>query len=163
MLEKLIIYFVYKTKGHITKTQLVKFLYLADLYAVKWTGKPLTDLNWYCYKFGPWNSEIERVLTEMEGETILSETQGDTVLIKPANIKENLNNFHLPLGIKLMLDNIRKEWAGSGKDKLKSLIDYTYNTEPMSAFKNLSSIDKQQKIPLNLQLEHKKIIEELGS
>jgi len=45
MLEQLIKYFVYKTKGYITKTQLVKFIYLADLYAVKWTGKQLTDLN----------------------------------------------------------------------------------------------------------------------
>lgn len=43
MLEQLILYFVCKTKGHITKTQLVKFLYLADLYSVKWTGQQLTD------------------------------------------------------------------------------------------------------------------------
>lgn len=34
MLDLLIKYFVYQTKGHITKTQLVKFLYLADLYSV---------------------------------------------------------------------------------------------------------------------------------
>ena len=49
MLEKLIIYFVYKTKGHIIKTQLVKFLYLADLGAVKWQDKQLTDIDWRYY------------------------------------------------------------------------------------------------------------------
>ena len=34
MLETLILYFVYQTKGNITKIQLVKFLYLADLYVL---------------------------------------------------------------------------------------------------------------------------------
>jgi hypothetical protein len=47
MLETLILYFVYQTNGFLTKIQLVKFLYLADLYSVKWTGKQLTDLDWY--------------------------------------------------------------------------------------------------------------------
>lgn len=55
MLEQLILYFVCKTKGRITKTQLVKFLYLADLYSVKWTEHQLTELDWYYYNHGPWD------------------------------------------------------------------------------------------------------------
>ncbi len=65
MLEQLILYFVCKTKGYITKTQLVKFLYLADLYSVKWTKKQLTDLDWCYYLRGPWNQEIDTTLEKL--------------------------------------------------------------------------------------------------
>ncbi|WP_197671685.1 hypothetical protein [Geminocystis sp. NIES-3708] len=53
MLEKLIVFFVCKIKGNITKTQLLKFLYLADLGAVKWQDKQLTDVDWRYYLNGP--------------------------------------------------------------------------------------------------------------
>jgi hypothetical protein len=70
LVDQLIKYFVYETKGFITKTQLVKFIYLADLYAVKWTGKQLTDLDWCYYHYGPWNEEIDTALARMEGVDI---------------------------------------------------------------------------------------------
>ncbi len=52
MLRKLINFFVNETKGQITKIQLVKFIYLMDLYMVKWTGKQLTNLDWRYYLHG---------------------------------------------------------------------------------------------------------------
>lgn len=72
MLEDLIKYFVYETKRHITKTKLVKFLflYLADLYSVKWTGKQLTKLDWYYYKHSPWDEDIDMALERMNGKEI---------------------------------------------------------------------------------------------
>ena len=125
MLDKLIKYFVYATKGYITKTQLIKFLYLADLYSVKWTGQQLTELDWCYYNFGPWNQDIDT-----------------------------------PLSLRLVLDNIRREWAGAGQEKLKALLEYVYSTAPMLAVKDTHK--PEEKIKLNLLVEREKLISELG-
>jgi Protein of unknown function (DUF4065) len=160
MLDRLIKYFVYATKGHITRIQIIRFLYLADLYAVKWTGNQLTELDWYYYHFGPWHEDIDVALDKMNGKEISIETEGMTTLIRLGANAENLDSLQLPLSLKLVLDNIRREWAGSGQDKMKQLLDYVYTTAPMLAVK-----DKHQpteKVRLNLQVEREKLISELG-
>lgn len=158
MLEKLILYFVIRTKGHITKTQLVKFLYLADLYSVKWTGQQLTDLEWCYYKHGPWNEEIDAALRLME--SIILECQGDATLVKLREDGSTVKDIHLSDGLELMLENIRKEWAGAGNGKFDELIKYVYSTAPMVEAKRQSS--SQDKAPLNLQLERDKLLAEIG-
>ncbi len=160
MLEKLILYFVEKTKGYITKTQLVKFLYLADLYAVKWTGKQLTELDWRFYKHGPWHEEIDAVLNSLKQNNQLCEvSSGNTRLIKLTNINYP-GDFQFSESLELMLDNIRKEWAGAGNDKFNDLLNYVYQTEPMK--EAISKYKPEQKAQLNLQLEREKLLLELG-
>ena len=161
MLQELIKYFVSKTKGYITKTQLVKFLYLADLYSVKWTGKQLTELDWYYYHFGPWHESIDIALNQMEGKEIFQqEFETGTILIKPATEHSESDDSELPVGVKLMLDNIRREWAGITQDKQKQLLDYVYNTAPMLEVKD--SHKPEEKVRLNLQKEREELISELG-
>ncbi|NES65430.1 MAG: SocA family protein [Okeania sp. SIO2D1] len=157
MLEQLIKYFVYETKGHITKTQLVKFLYLADLYSVKWTGKQLTKLDWYFYNHGPWHEDIDMALKRMNGKEICQE-EGQVKFIKPGAEAGKTEDLKLPKSLMLMLDNIRREWAGS--DKLNQLLDYVYNTAPMLAVKDTHK--PEEKVKLNLQKEREKLNEELG-
>jgi Protein of unknown function (DUF4065) len=159
MLDILIKYFVYATKGHITKIQLIRFLYLADLYAVKWTGKQLTELNWYYYHFGPWHEDIEVALDQMNGKEISIETQGNITLIKLGKESGNIDDLQLSLSLKLILDNIRREWAGSGQDKIKQLLDYVYSTAPMLAVREKHQ--PEEKARLNLQVEREKLISEL--
>jgi hypothetical protein len=159
MLDILIKYFVYATKGYITKIQIIKFLYLADLYAVKWTGKQLTELNWYYYYFGPWHEDIDAAFDKMNGKEISIETEGSTTLIKLGTEAENIDDLQLPVSLKLMLDNIRREWAGSGQDKMKQLLDYVYTTAPMLAVKEKHK--PEEKVRLNLQAEREKLISEL--
>lgn len=161
MLEKLIIYFVCKTNGYITKTQLVKFLYLADLAAVKWTENQLTDLDWLYYKHGPWNEETDRTLAQLyQGHILKSSQQGDAILIQPAENCPDIKALQLSKGLELMLRNIQKEWAGLNTDKIKGLLDYVYQTEPMIEAK--ANHTPEEKAPLNLHLEHKKVLAELG-
>jgi len=159
MLDVLIKYFVYATKGHITKTQLVKFLYLADLYAVKWTGKQLTELDWYYYNYGPWHEDIDAALNKMNGKEISIETEGSLIFIKLGTAAENIDNLPLAISQRLMLDNIRREWAGAGADKIKQLLYYVYSTAPMIEVKDKHK--SEEKILLNLQAEREKLISEL--
>ncbi len=160
MLDKLIKYFVYETKGHITKTQLVKFLYLADLYSVKWTGNQLTELDWCYYRHGPWNEDIDVALAKMNGKEIFQEQQGETILIRLGSEAGSVEELSLPQSLKLMLENIRKEWAGSGSEKIAQLLEYVYNTVPMvEARKNYRSEDKMN---LDLTKERENLIDDLN-
>ena len=158
MLDQLIKYFVYKTKGHITKTQLIKFLYLADLYSVKWTGNQLTELDWCYYHFGPWNEDIDAAISQMDGKEIYQEFQENTTLIRLGTEAGTINDLNLPLGLMFMLDNIRREWAGS--EKLNKLLEYVYSTAPMLEVKETHK--PQEKVKLNLQAEREKLVSELG-
>lgn len=158
MLEKLIKYFVYETKGHITKTQLVKFLYLADLYSVKWTGEPWTQLDWYYYNHGPWHEDIDETLNQMNGKEILKTLEGQTILIQLGDEAGQTEDLELPQSLMLILDNIRREWAGS--EKLDQLLNYVYQTASMLAVKDTHK--PEEKVKLNLQMEREKLNEELG-
>ncbi|AFZ45140.1 hypothetical protein PCC7418_3016 [Halothece sp. PCC 7418] len=161
MLEKLIIFFVCKTKGYITKTQLVKFLYLADLSAVKWTEKQLTDLKWRYYQYGPWNEEIDRALDQLSQDEVLKIVQqGNGVFIQPSVNCPEMKDLQFSKGLELMLRNIQKEWAGLSADKMSALLKYVYQTEPMISAQAKHS--PEEKAPLNLHLEHEKVREELG-
>ena len=124
MLEKLIQYFVYETKGHITKTQLVKFLYLADLYSVKWRGEPLTQLDWYYYNHGPWHEDIDAALNQMNGKEIIKKSDGQKIRIQLGDEAGQTEDLELPQSLMLILDNIRREWAGP--HKLDKLLEYVY-------------------------------------
>ncbi|MEM9007897.1 MAG: type II toxin-antitoxin system antitoxin SocA domain-containing protein [Cyanobacteria bacterium P01_F01_bin.86] len=159
MLEQLILYFVCKTKGHITKTQLVKFLYLADLYSVKWTSKQITELDWCYYSHGPWNQDIDKALDSM-AESVVIRTEGNTLLVGLKDKSLLSAEFDFSEGLQLMLENIRKEWAGAGNEKFNELLDYVYSTAPMIEAK--SKYESQDRAPLNLQLERQKLLEELG-
>lgn len=159
MLDQLIKYFVYETKGHITKTQLVKFLYLADLYSVKWTGQQLTELDWYYYRHGPWHEDIDAALGRMNGKEILQDSQGDAVLIRLGPKAGSVEELTLPTSLKLILENIRREWAGASPDRLKQLLEYIYSTAPMLEVKEAHK--PEEKVPLNLQKERERLIQEL--
>jgi len=158
MLEKLILFFVGKSKGHITKTQLVKFLYLTDLYAVKWTEKQLTDLDWRYYRFGPWSEDIDSCLTNLYTKRVLGEVQNNqAVLIEPRENCPDVDDLGFSKGLELMLRNIRKAWIGA---KLDDLLAYVYQTEPMLEAKE--NHKPEEKAHLNLFLEHEKVVAELG-
>ncbi|MDY6783901.1 MAG: DUF4065 domain-containing protein [Cyanobacteriota bacterium] len=158
MLNRLIEYFVHKTKGHLTKTQLVKFLYLADLYAVKWTEKQLTELNWCYYQFGPWPEDIDSTLERMNNREITIEQQSETIFIKPGPKAKNIDHLEIPLSLKLILDKIGREWAGTGQQRRQQLLDYVYNTAPMLEVKDCQP---EEKVQLNLHKEREILIKEL--
>lgn len=158
MLDRLIKFFVYKTKGHITKTQLVKFLYLADLYAVKWTGKQLTDLDWYYYLRGPWHEEIDSALSKMEGREICLQSKGKTTLVGLGPEADPSEALGFPCSLEFVLENIRREWAGS--DTIEDLLNYVYATAPMIEAR--AKHRPEEKARLDLNKEREKLLAELG-
>jgi hypothetical protein len=163
MTEKLIQFFVLKTKGHITKTQLVKFLYLADLYATKWHGQQITDLQWIFYNHGPWQEDIEKALYALDLQGMVSQEKSDrVVLVKPGQNSRSIEQLELPKSMQLMLENIRRAWAGTTRAKIDDLLEYVYATAPMKEVL-AKEYTPEQKQRLNLLKERELLIEELGN
>jgi hypothetical protein len=68
--------------------------------------------------------------------------------------------LQLPLSLRLILDNIRREWAGLGKEKLPALLEYVYSTAPI--LEVIDTHKPEEKVKLNLLAEQEKLIRELG-
>jgi Protein of unknown function (DUF4065) len=159
MTAKLILFFVLKTKGNITKTQLVKFLYLADLYSVKWLGRQITDLKWIRYLYGPYEEAIDRTLELMNGQQVEIENDSSKnyIIIRMGSTMPSIESLELPVMMQMLLDNIRYEWMGQST---KELLDFVYGTSPMvEAIEQ--NIDPEEKKPLDLFREQEKLHQEL--
>jgi len=142
---QLLNYFLSSSGGHLTREQLINFLYLADLYAVKWTAKQLTHLDWYCY----WSKDGYYQLYSEE----LSATVD--FLLKE-NVKQDYSQ--IPISIRFVLDSILQEW--SSKKKFNQLMIYINSTAPLEELGAAPCLAKKHK--LNLLAELARLIKELG-
>ena len=159
MLDELILYFVDQANGLMTKTQLVMFLYLVDLYAVKWTEKPLTQLDWYYFNHEPCADGIDLALNRL-GMEIFQNTQYDFDLVRMSFRYSEMNCFNFSEGLRLVLENIRKEWTGLTSKRIQELSQYVHSTAPMIEGESKSS--SESKARLNLKLARDQLIQELG-
>jgi Protein of unknown function (DUF4065) len=133
IIANLILYIVDRLndKGRYPSTiQLVKYLYLIDLEHQRRYNKPLTDLKWIFYEYGPYPFEFPD-LTESLGfdlsvETFNSDigtTRIHTAQVEPVYPNE-LGNYSQSL-VDITIDR----WAFV---PTKELLDYVYfETEPM--------------------------------
>lgn len=146
---QLLNYFLFSSGRHLTREQLTNFLYLADLYAVKWTAKQLTHLDWYCY----WSKDGYYQLYSEELSATL-----DSLLKE--NVKQDYRVCYsqIPISIRFVLDSILQEW-GSRK-KFNQLMIYINSTAPLEELGAAPRLAKKQKI--NLLAERARLIKELG-
>lgn len=63
----------------VSKTKLLKLLYLADIEHFRKTGETLTGFEWIFYWYGPWSSEYDKLLDQLEAEAVLSRQSWSTV------------------------------------------------------------------------------------
>src|SRR5947209_16008599 len=55
----------------LTRTGLVKLLYLIDLRSWERRGRPLTELRWIWHNYGPYSPEITEAVGDLEGNNEL--------------------------------------------------------------------------------------------
>jgi Protein of unknown function (DUF4065) len=55
-----------------SKTKLLKLLYLADIEHFRTTGDTLTGFDWIFYWYGPWSSDYDHLLDQLEAEAVLA-------------------------------------------------------------------------------------------
>src|SRR5258708_2461607 len=60
-----------EVEGTANKTKLLKLLYLADIEQFRVTGQTLTGFEWIYYLYGPWTSEYDQLLKQLEAEGVV--------------------------------------------------------------------------------------------
>ena len=71
-LKEMIKYIVgqYDEPRVLTRTKLIKLLYLSDKFAEEERGSKISDTDYVMYQYGPYSEEITDTLEDMDGEAI---------------------------------------------------------------------------------------------
>jgi len=129
-LEKCIIHLTAKLEGGLTRTKLIKLLFLADLHYFKKHQSSITGVRYRSYFYGPYSEEIMKAVNRLNGFEIeeysgsSSEGRGYYIYTlgkNPRNLKINLRPEE-----KKTLDFVIKDF---GDIPLPKLLEYVYSTE----------------------------------
>lgn len=116
-----------------SKTKLLKLLYLADIEHFRTTGDTLTGFDWIFYWYGPWSSDYDHLLDQMEAEAVLARNQwaaggldGERLsAIEPRDLGKIIADTNEYFRIRRLVDT----FAGLATPEL---LDFVYfDTEPM--------------------------------
>lgn len=136
-LVQAILSFVKERDGYLTKTKLLKYLYLIDIEHYRETGQILTGFRWKFYKYGPWAAEYDPLYDELR--------KRGTVIVKPGTRPDldtefleteeevDLDSVFTNTRERMIVSQILDLWAAS---PLGEMLDYVYfHTEPMEEAK----------------------------
>jgi hypothetical protein len=73
--EEIVKYIVERLSGKVGRVRLMKYLYLADLEARRYLGRPLSTFRYRLDKFGPFDPAIYRVLESLTREGLIAQDQ----------------------------------------------------------------------------------------
>lgn len=134
-LEKLIpavISHIRQTGGYLTKTKLLKLLYLFDVEYYRVHRETFTGFDWIYYHLGPWTNEYDPLLSTLEERGLIAAAPSthpdyDTVFFKTP---EPVRIFGiLPREDESILRVVLNHW---GDKTTAQILDYVYfRTEPI--------------------------------
>ncbi|MEK6251649.1 MAG: type II toxin-antitoxin system antitoxin SocA domain-containing protein [Actinomycetota bacterium] len=112
----------------VTRTKLVKLLYLIDVARAEGGGKPLTGLKWRFLHYGPYAAELGAKLELLEKtEALFSSGFGDAVIYNGA--RDIPDDEEWPPSVSLTINHVVDRWA---TEELNLLLDHVYfHTAPM--------------------------------
>jgi hypothetical protein len=119
--------------GYVTKTKLLKLLYLFDVEYYRANRRTFTDFTWKFFHLGPWAREFDPVLDELVNAGVLLESQStrseyDTKFLRtesPHDVSPLFASFRDESALRTVLST----WAESSTGEI---LDYVYfRTEPM--------------------------------
>jgi hypothetical protein len=128
-----IVSYVTERGGYITKTKLLKLLYLFDVEFYRAHGKTFTGFQWKYFHLGPWTREFDPLLEGLVAkgsitEQLVEKPDFDAKFLRPnesANLKATFGNYK----DELVLTNLLDLW---GQSPTSEILDYVYfRTEPM--------------------------------
>lgn len=73
--EEIIAFFVNQCSGALGRTQLMKFVYLADYEARRFLGRPLSNVTYIWHNYGPWDQELYARLARLQGLQVIRESR----------------------------------------------------------------------------------------
>ncbi len=128
-----IVSYVTEHDGYVTKTKLLKLVYLFDVEFYRSHGHTFTGFQWKYFHLGPWTIEFNPLLDQLVSQGALTERVSqrqdyDTRFLHargPANLRKPFDNYQDEATLKIILDT----WGSSTTGEI---LDYVYfRTEPM--------------------------------
>jgi hypothetical protein len=128
-----VVSYVTKQGGYVTKTKLLKLLYLIDVDFYRAHRTTLTGFQWKYFHLGPWTNEVDPILEELVAASSLQETRSDKSEYEtrffhssePPDLGKLFNTFKDEAIVKIVLDT----W---GNRTTAEILDYVYfQTDPM--------------------------------
>ena len=143
-LKSIIFNIAERLPNNITRTKLVKLLYLIDLRYSEINHKSLTGLTYYSYYFGPYSEDIINAINQLKGYEIeeissMSLEGREYYLYSPGRNPRWVTPFPLQDDEVEIIAQVITE---HGNKSLDEILEYVYNTEP---YKNCK---KRKPIPL---------------
>lgn len=121
--------------GAVTKTKLLKLLYLFDVEFYRKHGRTFTGFSWKFFHLGPWAAEYDASLTALVARGVLAEQRSnsanyDTSFYRPGSRVE-IESAVTTVADQSILRVVLKRW---GTASTGEILDYVYfHTEPMES------------------------------
>jgi hypothetical protein len=119
--------------GYVTKTKLLKLLYLLDVEYYRTHRQTFTGFNWKFFHLGPWAREFDPLLeelvrTETLVETTSSKQEYETKFFRAAEPRD-MNGLFPTFADESLLRSILNTWSDAPTGEI---LDHVYfHTEPM--------------------------------
>jgi len=132
-----------KSGGYVTKTKLLKLLYLFDIEYYRAHHETFTGFNWIYYELGPWTQEYYNLLDQVERDEALiaypsAKPDYDTKFYKAREFVDifGLLDNHSDEGL---LRTVLNAW---GNKTTAEILEYVYfETEPMLSGQRYQPLD----------------------
>jgi|SRR5579871_3055308 len=128
-----LVFYVTERGGYVTKTKLLKLLYLFDVEFYRVHGRIFTGLHWKFFHLGPWTIEFDPLLEELVEDNAIFETKSikadhETKFYR-ASEPSDFGKLFEKYSDQAILTTILNMWAESTTGEI---LDYVYfRTEPM--------------------------------
>lgn len=128
-----IVCYVTEHGGYVTKTKLLKLLYLFDVEYYRTRRQTFTGFQWKFFHLGPWAKEYDEVIDGLVGQLVLVESSSskpefDTKFYRTSE-KFDLGRLFTSCRDEAALKEVLDRWGDSTTGEI---LDYVYfRTEPM--------------------------------
>jgi hypothetical protein len=128
-----VVSYIEQMGGYVTKTKLLKLLYLLDVEFYRSHRQTLTGFDWKFFHLGPWTSEFDPMIATLLASDELSERtatkQEYETKFYHASDDCDFGKLFKSAADEFPLRNVLRTWAESSTGEI---LDYVYfNTEPM--------------------------------
>ena len=149
----IILYFIEKLNGVLGKTHLSKLLFLTDLLSIKKFNKPLSDLKFVKYHYGPFSKKINEYLEKLKEKGFI-EIREIPFINEPKIYTRYYSNKKVPITsivLEALDDNSEKKTLldevinSYGNISLQELLDLVYSIQIVKNAKPLETILEKYK------------------
>ena len=146
--KQIIQYLLKQMPSGLTKTELLKAIYLADYESRRYRGNPVSSFEYVYYHYGPYDQKYSNIIDELVNNEILlekkffsaSKRHGSAFYLNAQKIQKEL----LTLEDLYILKYIIREIKLLGNAPLEVLLEQVYETEPMQNVERNQKLNMEQ-------------------